>query len=55
MDQVEEESHADEIESEASEVSETQNLDEETQDEEIAGDTDNTEQLRLEKKAHRRT
>ena len=38
MDQVEEESHADEIENEASQISETQNLDEQTQDEEIAGD-----------------
>ena len=55
VDQVEEESHADEIENEASQISETQNLDEQTQDEEIAGDEDNTEQLRLEKKAHRRT
>ena len=50
MDQVEEESHAVTLESEASEVSETQNLGEETQGEEIAGDEDNAEQLRLEKK-----
>ena len=49
MDQVEGESHVDKIENEASQVSETQNLGEQTQDEEIAGDEDNAEQLRLEK------
>ena len=50
MDQIEGESHVDKIENEASQVSETQNLGEQTQDEEIAGDEDNAEQLRLEKK-----
>ena len=43
------ESHEDEIQNEASQASETQNLEEQTQAEEVAGDDDKEEQIRLEK------